>query len=165
MLASCGRSAADKIEGWPPREPIVPVRDVVDAPEVEVVEDTAVVDAAPEAEVVREPEACHKIADLVCELEGRFTDVCRDARTNVPDDSHPETREQCAVLFAKFTSDELPRVGSACARYANEVCRDLGAGSEPCKTARSAVGVLTQRRQLRACLGDLLWIQTRTFRR
>jgi len=163
--AACGRDASDKIVGWPPREPIVPVRDVVEdtAPPPE---DTAVAELAP-ADV---PDAtalppCHQIVDLVCELQGRFTDGCREARSRVPDDGHPETRQACQALLDAFVADDLGRVGSACSRYAREVCKTLGAASEPCRTATGQVSVLTTRRELRACLGDLLWIRTRTFRR
>lgn len=143
----------------------MPVRDVVEAPEVEAVADTVVSETVAPVEVVSEAPPCQKIVDLVCELGGRFTDMCRDAKSAVPDDTHPETRDACLELYTRFEKDELPRVGSACTRYAREVCRTLGEGSESCKTAKGQVQVLTSRRELRACLGDLLWSYTRTFRR
>lgn len=165
-LAACGREPTDKIVGWPPREPIVPVRDVIEDTAPAEPEDVGEPDTAPEVpDVTPETPPCKKIVDMVCELEGRFTDACREARTHVPDDGHAETREACAALYAKFEKDELPRVGSACWRYARELCKTLGDGSEPCKTAQGQVSVRTTRRELRACLGDLLWSATRTFRR
>lgn len=121
--------------------------------------------AAADAPEVVEAPPCHQLVDLVCELQGRFTDACREARTNMPDDAHPETREACRALLADFVERDAARVGSACSRYALEVCKTLGAASEPCKTAQGQVAVLTTRRELKACLGDLLWIRTRTFRR
>ncbi|MFO0751286.1 MAG: hypothetical protein U1F43_37310 [Myxococcota bacterium] len=144
----------------------MPVRDVIEDTAPEVEEDTAPEDTGPEdVEVVEAVPPCRRIVDLVCELEGRFTDACREARTHVPDDGHPETRDACLELVTRFEKDDIQRVGSACMRYAREVCKTLGAASEPCRTAQGQVSVRTSRRELRACLGDLLWIQTRTFRR
>lgn len=145
----------------------MPVRDVVEDAAGEVVDaEPEVEDAEPEVDVAPvELPPCKRIVDLVCDLEGRYTDACREARTHPPDDTHAETREACEALEARFTEHELPRLGSACSRYAREVCKTLGETSEPCRTAQGQVSVRTSRRELRACLGDLLWSQTRLFRR
>ncbi|MCC6624474.1 MAG: hypothetical protein IT385_24715 [Deltaproteobacteria bacterium] len=164
-LTACRDEPRDKIVGWPPREPIVPRRDVEEdtSPPVEDVVATEVL--APVEDVAPEVPPCRRIVDLVCELQGRFSDACREAQSRVPDDGHPETRDACTALHASFVADELPRVGSACHRYARELCKTLGEGSEPCRTAKGQVTVLKTRRELRACLGDLLWVRTRTLRR
>jgi len=165
-LAACRDEPRDKLRGWPPNEPIVPRRDVEEDASPEPLADVVVAEVVTSvADVAPVVPPCRRIVDLVCELQGRFTDACREAQSRVPDDAHPETRDACQALHDTFVADELPRVGSACHRYARDVCKTLGEGSEPCRTAKGQVTVLKSRRELRACLGDLLWIRTRTFRR
>lgn len=165
MLVACGESPGDKILGWPPREPVVPIREVVEAPDVMEVPEVVLPDAEV-ADVVPPPAGpCTRLVDVACELWTTFADSCREARRNTPDESHAPTAEQCLALVDRYVKDELPRMGNPCGRLSRAVCKDSGETSERCRSARARVPLLTKRHQWRACLGDLMWFEARTFRR
>lgn len=164
LIAGCRQSPEDKLVGWPPSEEVVPYG----LPEVE---DTAVesrldsedVEPAP-VEVAPQPSPpCEALLEMACELWTRYADACHEARTKVPDDSHPPTREACQALLDKYR--EQPRWGNPCGRYARALCAASGESSERCKAARARVPVLTERREWDACLADLIWFETRKLRR
>lgn len=164
VLAACSRSPADKLVGWPPSEEVVPyglpeVVDTTPAPEVEVVE----LDVGP-LEVDAPPSPpCLALVEHACSLWTPFADACREARTKIPDDSHPATREACEVLLAKHKA--VTSWGNPCGRYARLLCAESGEASERCKSARARVSLLTERREWNACIADILWFEARTLRR
>lgn len=165
MSVGCGRDPAAKIVGWPPREPVVPVREVIEAPDQIEPEDAPLADAGP-VEVAAAPMGpCRELAEVACELWTPFADACREAKKSIPDDTHGPTRELCQALVDRYKKDELPRMGNPCGRLARMVCQDAGESSERCRSARARVPLLTKRHQWRACLGDMLWFEARTFRR
>lgn len=163
--AACGASPEDKILGWPPREPVVPVREVVEAPDVVEVPDLGVVEVAVVDVAPPPPGPCRQLVDIACELWTPFADSCREARRKPPDESHGPTAEQCQALVDRYVKDELPRMGNPCGRLSRAICKDSGESSERCRSARARVPLLTKRHQWRACLGDLLWFEARTLRR
>lgn len=165
LLGACPSDSSDKILGWPPSEPVVPIRDVVEVPDVpppaEVVDVAVAV-----AEVAPRPVGpCAELVDIACELWTPFADSCREARRAAPDDTHGPTRDKCQALVDRYKKDELPRLGNPCGRLSRAICKDSGEASERCRSARARVPLLTKRHQWRACLGDLLWFEARTFRR
>jgi hypothetical protein len=165
--SACGRSSPEsRIIGWPPDEPVVALRDAVEAPapdvspaEVSDPDGTAEVDA-------RSPLGpCEELVELGCELWTPFADACREARKSVPDDTHPATREVCAELVARYRKDELPRLKNPCGRLARAICKEAGAASERCKAANARIPLLTDKREWRHCLGELLWFEAKSLRR
>jgi hypothetical protein len=164
VLCACGRTPEDKLVDWPPKEEIVPygLPEVVDtaAPELP---DTSPPDTAPVEVAPPPPPPCQALVDHACVLWTAYSDACREARTKVPDDSHPPTREACEALLTRFK--EQTRWGNPCGRYARAVCAASGEASERCKAARARTPVLTERREWNACIADLLWFEARTFRR
>jgi hypothetical protein len=165
LMAACGESPGDKILGWPPRESVVAVREVVEAPEVVEVPDVVALDVADVEVALPPPGPCTRLVDVACELWTTFADSCREARRDTPDESHGPTAEQCQVLVDRYVKDELPRMGNPCGRLSRAICKDSGETSERCRSAKARVPLLTKRHQWRACLGDLLWFEARTFRR
>lgn len=161
---ACGKAPEDKLVDWPPKEEVVPwgLPDAAPPAAPEVVDA-----AAPEAEPVEVAPAplapCQALVEHACTLWTPFADACREARTKTPDDAHPETREACAALLAKYTGES--RWGNPCGRYARAICAESGEGAERCKAARARIPLLTERREWNACLADLMWFEARTLRR
>lgn len=164
--SACGRAPEDKLVNWPPSEPVVPVRDVIEDADVEA-PDTA---PAPEpdttpVEVVEPPlPPCAELVRLLCDRWTHFADACREARTRTPDDKHPPTRDACQALVDKINSPET-RWGSPCSRYARALCAESGDTSDRCKAAQARIAVLTTKRDWQACIADLVWFEARTLRR
>jgi len=162
-LAGCPSGPEDKLVGWPPEEQIVPygLPEVV-APVAPPEPDTS----QPEAvtpEVTPPLRPCQALVEQLCQLWTPFADACREALTRVPDDTHPPTREACEALLTHYRQET--HWGNPCGRYARAICTVSGEASERCKAAQSRTPVLTQRREWKACIADLLWFQARTLRR
>ena len=164
LLTGCGRGAEDKLVDWPPREDVVPVGrppepDTAPPPEPDTsILDLAEVDAAPAP-----LPPCHALVEYACELWTPFSDACREARTHIPDDDHPATREACEALLTTYR--EKTSWGNPCGRYARALCAESGEASERCRAARARIAILDTRREWKACIADLLWFEVRTLRR
>lgn len=161
---ACSRGPIDKLVGWPPSEDVVPyglpeVVDTTPAPEV----DTALPEVGPVDVAAPPSPPCMALVEHACSLWTPFADACREARTKIPDDAHPATRDACEALLAKHKA--VTSWGNPCGRYARLLCGESGETSERCKAARARVGLLTERREWNACIADILWFEARTLRR
>jgi len=106
---------------------------------------------------------CLALVEYACNLWTPFADACREARTRIPDDLHPETRDACEAILAKHKA--VTSWGNPCGRYARLLCTESGEASERCKSARGRISLLTERREWNACIADILWFETRKLRR
>lgn len=164
LIAGCGRGPEDKLVDWPPREDVVPVGlppepDTLPAPELDTTApETVEVDVGPAP-----LPPCRELVEYACELWTPFSDACREARTKVPDDSHPATREACEALLEGYRT--RTSWGNPCGRYARALCAQSGEASERCRAARARIAILDTRREWKACIADLLWFEARTLRR
>lgn len=164
LLAGCSKDPEDKLVDWPPREDVVPVGlpvevDTVSSPEPDTAApEVAMTDVAPPP-----LPPCRALVEYACELWTPFSDACREARTRVPDDTHPPTREACAALLEAYRT--RTSWGNPCGRYARAVCAQAGESAERCKAARARVPILDTRREWRACIADLLWFDALALRR
>lgn len=164
LLAACAKDPEDKLVDWPPREDVVPVGR---PPELDSAAPSEPDTVAPEvAATDAEPPPlppCRALVEYACELWTPFSDACHEARTRVPDDSHPATREACEALLGAYRT--RTSWGNPCGRYARALCAQSGESSERCKAARARVPILDTRREWKACMADLLWFEARTLRR
>lgn len=108
------------------------------------------------------PHGCRGLIDAACELLGRFSQECAEARAATPGLLSEDLDGQCDEALARFRDrygDEVPP--SACRHLADLVCQGAGAGTEACEEARVRAKVLRKPYLRRACLGDLLLLRAR----
>lgn len=163
----CQGKPEDKLVNWPPQEPVIPAHLIPEPePEPELEPEPAPPPVQPPAPPPLQP--CEELLGLACEFWTPHADACREARASKLDDSHGPTREACQQLVARYRKEDAAMTGNPCGRYVRMLCandgRGYGPNSEYCKSAQSRLPLLNKRYQWRACLGDMLWFETRGLR-